>query len=90
MSNAINFVTGVAYTGNNEIELLESGFSDLRFLTFNQARKAGLKIKKGSKGIPLVRIVTKDVVNPKTKKVEKKKFPKGFTVFNISQTEAVA
>ena len=88
--SAVNFITGVAYSGKNQMELLESGFSDLRFLTFNQARKAGLKVKKGSKGIPLVRIVVKEVMNPKTGKLEKKKLPKGFTVFNISQTEEVA
>lgn len=85
--NAVNFITGVAYSGNNQVELVESGFSDLRFLTFRQASAAGLKIKKGSKGIPLVRIVIKEVKNLKTGKIEKKKLPKGFTVFNISQTE---
>jgi antirestriction protein ArdC len=85
---AINYVTGVAYSGNNELELMESGYSDLRFLTFNQARSAGLKIKKGSTGIRLVRVVK---VDKKTAsgKIEKKPVPKYFTVFNISQTEEV-
>lgn len=89
MSIATNFVTGVAYTGNNEIELCESGFSDLRFMTFRQAATVGRKIKKGSKGISLVRVVEREVVDKITGKTEKKKFPKGFTVFNISQTEEV-
>jgi antirestriction protein ArdC len=85
----INYVTNVEYTGNNAIELSESGFSDPRFLTFNQARKVGLKIKKGSKGIRLVRVVNVDKLNKMTGKLEKKKAPKYFTVFNISQTEEV-
>jgi antirestriction protein ArdC len=84
-----NFVTGKAYTGNNAVELANSGFEDMRFMTFNQARANGRKVKKGSEGIKLCRIVVREELNKKTGKLEKKKAPKYFTVFNIAQTEEV-
>jgi len=86
----INFVTGKPYTGENAMILAESGFSDQRFMTFNQARSCGRKVLKGSKGIQLMRVIEKEVRNEKTGKLEKKKLPKRFTVFNVAQTEEVA
>ena len=83
----INAVTGKPYTGSNQDTLQETGFSDHRFLTFKQAMGLGRKVAKGSKGIKLIKILEKEQLNKKTGKVEKKKVPVGFTVFNFTQTE---
>jgi len=83
----INALTNRPYTGENATLLMSSGFEDPRFMTFAQARKMGRKVKKGSKGIGLRRIVDVEKLNAKTGRTEKKKAPKYFTVFNWSQTE---
>ena len=83
----INAITQNPYTGNNAIILAESGFSDERFLTFNQARSIGRVVKKGESGIKLCRVVKVKKYNKELKKEEIKNAPKYFTVFNYSQTE---
>jgi antirestriction protein ArdC len=83
----INALTNRPYTGQNADILMTSGYEDPRFMTFAQARKMGRKVVKGSKGIPLVRIVDVEKLNAKTGRTEKKKAPKYFTVFNWTQTE---
>lgn len=83
----INAVTNKEYTGSNQETLLDAGFSDNRFLTFVQAKGLGRKVKKGSKGIRLMKVVEKEKLNRATGKIEKKKTPFYFTVFNFSQTE---
>jgi antirestriction protein ArdC len=81
-----NFLTGIEYTNSNWETLAESGFSNPNFLTFKQAQMAGLKIKKGSKGIELKRVVIKKEKDKNGVEVQKKLLKK-FYVFNISQTE---
>ena len=83
----INALTNRPYTGQNADTLMTSGYEDPRFMTFAQARKMGRKVAKGSKGIPLLRIVDVEKFNAKTGRIERKKAPKPFTVFNWSQTE---
>ena len=83
----INALTNRPYTGQNADTLMTSGYEDPRFMTFAQARKMGRKVKKGSKGIGLIRIIEVDKVNRKTGRIERKTTPKYFTVFNWSQTE---
>ena len=82
-----NFITKQDYTGVNFVTLTQSGFDNPEFLTFKQAQSVGLKIKKGSKGIRLIRIIARKEEDPKTGEVKTVKSPKGFTVFNITQTE---
>ena len=83
----INALTNRPYTGQNADILMTSGYEDPRFMTFAQARKMGRKVKKGSKGIGLRRIVEVNKMNTKTGRIERKKSPVYFTVFNWSQTE---
>lgn len=84
----INAITGKEYTGNNQNELLATGFEDNRFMTYRQALTIGRVVSKGQKAAAtLVKIVEKEVYNKKTGKKEKKKFPKSFSVFNWTQTE---
>ncbi|MFA5747541.1 MAG: ArdC-like ssDNA-binding domain-containing protein [Candidatus Absconditabacterales bacterium] len=50
-----NHITGRFYTGEkNQITLNQSGFSTHERLTFNQIRKNGYKLRKGSEGIEVV------------------------------------
>jgi antirestriction protein ArdC len=96
-----NFITGDAYTGINAQKLalvvglkgLESGW----FGTFIQWKKAGCRVKKGSKGAKCLRWLelTPEQAreNEKLKKAGKKERhtprPRAFTVFHASQVEAV-
>lgn len=82
-----NYVTNKEYTGVNFVTLMQSGFDNPEFLTFKQAQSIGRKVKKGSKGIRLIRIITRKMEDPETGKEKTVKSPKGFTVFNVTQTE---
>ena len=84
-----NYVTGQTYTGVNFVTLTQSGFENPFYLTFKQAESIGRRVKKGSKGIRLIRIITRKMEDPETGKEKTVKSPKGFTVFNITQTESV-
>lgn len=83
-----NYITKIEYQGDNQSVLLEikrlRKYKENEWLTFLQAKNANLKIKKGEKGTLLKRVVT--YIDAKTK--EEKKAIRGFTVFNIEQTEA--
>lgn len=88
----INHVTGVAYQGSNQDTLshaqIKLGFKSNEWLTFLQARDRGLRVKKGSKGVHLGRLVEGEK-ETKEGKVKKYISMRGFTVFNIEQTEKV-
>lgn len=85
-----NYITKIAYEGQNQAYLMnykeEAGFESNEWLTFLQAKEKGLKIKKGSKGISLVRFINYAELNEKTDKVEDKVGRKYFRVFNLDQT----
>lgn len=84
----VNYVTGNPYTGKNAMKLAASGYTDPRFLTFNQARQNGLMVRKGEKGIALQRVL-RGVTKQDDGTEKKRSGLRGFTVFNITQTEAV-
>lgn len=85
------------YRGFNIISLwitaLNNGWEDNRWITFNEAKKRGGSVKKGSKGTPVVHW------SPVVKKVEQADGslkdevafmrPSVYTVFNVEQTEGV-
>lgn len=48
-----NAISGAHYRGMNMLNLLLSGKSDPRWLTFNQAQDNGYTVKKGAKGVPI-------------------------------------
>jgi antirestriction protein ArdC len=80
-----NHVTGVEYTNGNSAQLSDiqtkNGYKASEWLTFLQAKEKGLMIKKGSKGVRLVRVFDTD----KGELGKEKKAVKAFTVFNIEQ-----
>lgn len=49
-----NLATGKEYRGINVFLLASAGYSDPRWLTFNQARECGFSVRKGEKGMPCV------------------------------------
>jgi len=83
----INYVTKQSYTGKNFMALSMSGYDDPHFLTYKQAQEAGRQVRKGEKGIGLMRVVTIKKRDKKTGELKMAKVPKYFTVFNITQTD---
>lgn len=88
-----NHISWRYYMGiTNQQKLKDAGFTTPEWLTFNQAKKNGLKIKAWSKWIV---IQHKEFVRLEEKssdgKVEVKEVPqvKSWLVFNIEQTEPV-
>jgi len=84
-----NFITNVEYTGCNITTLIDAGFNEGdQFATFNQVRKAwnlSGKELKGAKAVAkLMTIVTK-----KDKEGKEKKVPKYFSVFELSELQAI-
>lgn len=88
---------GHRYRGINTLLLImaamEGGYSSPYWLTFNQAKKKGGKIKKGEKSTviifwKMIRVTEKD---PDTGKIENKTIPmlRYYRVFNLEQTEGV-
>lgn len=75
-----NFITGKAYQGKN-LDRLDGLSKSGQFCTFLQGKQAGLKLKKGSKGIALVAYKTKTYKDKKTKKIEKQTIRNCFRVF---------
>ena len=80
-----NAVTGRPYNGIN-VWLLSMVGGDPRFVTYNQAQKAGGQVRKGEKGIPVTLWKTfPDKEDPK------RMIPvlRGFTVFSVSQIDPI-
>ncbi|MYN11243.1 ArdC family protein [Pseudoduganella aquatica] len=53
----INAVSSAGYRGTNRVLLSLSGREDPRWMTYEQARKAGWQVRRGEKGSPIVKLV---------------------------------
>ncbi|MDU2025370.1 MAG: zincin-like metallopeptidase domain-containing protein [Finegoldia magna] len=104
-----NPTTNKEYTGKNTIVLMLSqmfsNYSDNRYLTFNQIKKLGLKLKKGSKGtclnyvntyrkdlkrnLTLEEINDIDLISELESKGLLQSYKKYFTVFNGDDVEGL-
>lgn len=88
-----NFETENSYQGINILTLLDKGFKDSRFLTFNQIKKLGGKVKKGEKSTPIffMKPIEKHIENEDTKEQEIERYflMQSYNVFNIEQTEEI-
>jgi antirestriction protein ArdC len=99
-----NYTTGRQYRGWNVFWLnfitSYKQYSTPYFLTFNQAQKAGGRIKKGSKGTPIVfwaevedkrttMVVTDEATGKEISIHPTKLIPTTHTVFNLDQTEEI-
>lgn len=100
---AKNYVTGHVYTGINFILMNNTSHLIPYFLTFNQIREIGGKLKKGTKAEKVIyfnvvykdrdnRMVSKDVATHLYNigaEVKTLKFIKYYNVFNISDVEGI-
>ena len=85
----INFKTKKAYSGQNVATLMAAGFSSEYWMTYRQAQELGYQVRKGSTGERLMKVVEKEILNKRTGKLEKKKLPKTFVVFNLEQMDLI-
>ena len=89
-----NFESGNSYSGMNILTLLDKGFSDSRWLTFNQIKKLGGSVKKGETSTPV--FFMKPVEKTKIDEIsgeemqEKYFLMQSYNVFNIEQTENIS
>ncbi len=83
-----NLISGKEYRGFNHMYLSCLGESSPYWLTFNQAKKLGGNVKKGSKGSSVLYYNFKEKIDEEGKKYT---YPimKGYTVFNLSQCEGI-
>lgn len=92
MEKQFNKVSGLAYQGNNWVDLLNSksanNFSSNEWVTFLQAKGLGLKVKKGSRGVRVFKGFRSVDVKNKDGKLKSESKPLGYAVvFNLEQTE---
>jgi antirestriction protein ArdC len=87
-----NYISKRAYRGWNLFVTLFSEFESPYYLTFNQIKKLGGTIKKGSKGLPIIfwKNFKKEVTNADGTKGEKSfLIARDWTVFNAEQIEGI-
>lgn len=87
-------IHGHKYRGMNQFLLTFLGrnkegipFSDPRYITFDQAKKMGGNVKAGEHGFPVIYWQWIEVEDKDTKLKKSVPFCKGYTVFNVEQTE---
>ena len=76
-----NYLTKREYEGKNQMTLAMAGFNSKEWATYLQWQEAGFKIKKGSKGQPIMAICRTDDETDETVGI------KFYRVFNIEQVE---
>ncbi len=92
-----NFSSGRLYSGINVFLLGSQEFQSPYFLTFRQAQELGGHVRRGEKGLPVVKVGTwtkeadpsSVVAGDEAVPVEKRRFLKLYTVFNACQVEGV-
>jgi DNA primase traC len=100
-----NHVTGQPYQGGNALELMMQRRDDPRWLTYRQAQSVGAQVRKGEKGVSLLKLIThtersakdengKVIRNaagePLKERVRlEKPYMKWFTVFNAAQVDGL-
>jgi antirestriction protein ArdC len=87
-----NYVSKRPYRGINTILLASLNYENPYFLTFDQVKELGGKVKKGEKGIPVVfwkMVEAEKETHSENEVKEKKPMLKYYYVFNVAQTENV-
>lgn len=96
----VNAITGKPYRGINTLNLywnaFSQGTSDMRYATFKQAKEKGWKVKTGSKGTPILKLVpvqkkekTEAAEETETNRENKLLIPKVYYVFSAKDLEGV-
>lgn len=96
-SSPYNATTGRAYAGINSFVLsmqqIVAGYADNRWLTFKQGSDLKARLRKGSKGVKLVKWVeatTKNIDETEDENAKGRLVPVPFTVFNAEQFDNLA
>ncbi len=86
---AINAITQEAYSGKNQtiLAMHAGGYPSAEYVTFKQALTIGRCVRKGEHGVRIVKIVESTTQLDGQGKL--RKGPRGYTVFNIAQTDAL-
>lgn len=100
-----NPVSGNEYSGLNVLRLMLQGRSDPRWMTYKQAASVNAQVRKGERGVGLVRLIThvervkkdehgKTVLDENGELVKERHaleqpYFKGFTVFNAEQIDGL-
>ena len=89
-----NAVSKRPYSGINSLLLNSLDWEDNRFLTFRQARELGGRIRKGSRGCPVVSWHVPEDSEKTTEEKDRSSEPRPmflryYTVFNVQQTEGI-
>ena len=88
-----NFLTKNFYQGINVFLLSSAGYASPWFLTYRQAQELGGQVRKGEKGLLIVKYGTFEKEAPSSKTGEsetlKHGYLKGYTVFNSSQIDGI-
>ena len=86
-----NASTGKAYRGGNVFWLFIQqevrGFQSAGWMTFNQAKALGAKVRKGEKGTPVVFWKIMEREDKETKKTKTFALLRHYTVFNVDQID---
>lgn len=82
-----NLVSKKAYTGINLLLLACMGFDRNYFLTWNQVKNLGGKVKKGESSIPVIFWKWSEVVDEESGELKKTSMVRYYSVFNIDQCE---
>jgi antirestriction protein ArdC len=102
VGRSYNAVTGRPYTGINQVVLGLRSMGDPRWLTFKQAQEAGYQVRRGAKGVMLVkagvierdkdsdkRTIQKQDHEPRSQDTVRHMFLKPFWVFNATQIDGM-
>jgi len=86
-----NFISKIEYHGHNQAILAmvreKMGYQEFAWITFVQARSAGLKVKKGSKSVKILCVAKQEkIVNGKAKISSLVRWA---SVFNLEQCEQI-
>jgi antirestriction protein ArdC len=90
-----NFLTGDPYQGTNSVILSMLGYDTPHFLTYDQAQQMGGQVRRGERGIPLLRVgnfVSKEErlrAESEGKHPTGRKYLSSFTVFHGSQIDGI-
>jgi len=76
---ATNYLTGQEYKGQNALHLAMAGFNSTEWLTYLQAKEMGGSVKKGSRGVKIIKVIDD--------KDNNKFGVRSYTVFNVEQCE---
>jgi antirestriction protein ArdC len=88
-----NLITQKEYRGLNVFTLASQGFPSRFWLTFNQARKLGGRVRQGEKSSPVIFWNVADeqetTSQQGTKQISRRFLLRYYSVFNLSQTEGI-